>query len=168
MDKLIIRRAVSDDAEALLSYLNRVGGESDNLLFGTNGFRDFPIAQEIEHIHAANSGKNAFLIGIDNGAIVATAMLSVFGRERIAHRGTVALSVAKSYWHRGIGTAMLSEIIGYARNSGIAVLELTVREDNVHAIALYKKLGFVQIGIYKKYVCIDGRYYTSLLMNLYL
>ena len=34
----IIREAVPDDAENMISYLNQVGGESDYLLYGENEF----------------------------------------------------------------------------------------------------------------------------------
>ncbi|MBO7136326.1 MAG: hypothetical protein J6V73_06840 [Spirochaetaceae bacterium] len=34
----IIREAVPEDAEKMISYLNQVGGESDNLLHGENEF----------------------------------------------------------------------------------------------------------------------------------
>ena len=50
-DTYIIREAVPDDAEKMIVYLNKVGGESDYLLHGENGFTvpfegvkwDFPI-----------------------------------------------------------------------------------------------------------------------------
>ena len=39
MENLIIREAIQEDAEKMLCYLNQIGGESDNLLFGYNEFR---------------------------------------------------------------------------------------------------------------------------------
>ena len=38
MDNIVIREAQIDDAEEMISYLNIVGGESDNLMIGPNGF----------------------------------------------------------------------------------------------------------------------------------
>lgn len=38
MQEVIIRKASVEDAAAIIDYLNQVGGESDNLLFGANGF----------------------------------------------------------------------------------------------------------------------------------
>ena len=35
---LILRKANGNDAEKMIEYLNTVGGESDNLLFGKNEF----------------------------------------------------------------------------------------------------------------------------------
>ena len=42
---LLLREAESRDGEKILAYLNRVGGESDNLLFGENGF-PMPLERE--------------------------------------------------------------------------------------------------------------------------
>jgi len=168
MERLEIRRAAPEDAAALLVYLNRIGGESDNLLFGADGFKNSSIEEETAHIVAANSGRNLFLVGLDCNEIISTAMLSTFTRERVSHRATVALSVRRDHWHMGIGTAMLHSLVEHARENGVTVLELTVRKDNVHAIELYQKLGFRQIGVYEKEVLIDGVYYDALLMNLYL
>lgn len=38
MENMIIREAVPDDAEEMISFLNITGGESDNLMHGSNGF----------------------------------------------------------------------------------------------------------------------------------
>lgn len=63
---------------------------------------------------------------------------------------------------------MMQELLRFAKeDAGLEVLELEVREDNEHAIALYKKLGFKKIGYYEKFVKIHGEYYNNLLMNLY-
>ena len=42
---LLLREAVPDDAPKVLAYLNRVGEESDNLLFGKDGF-PMPVERE--------------------------------------------------------------------------------------------------------------------------
>ncbi len=38
MDNIVFREAGIDDAEEMISYLNIVGRESDNLMHGSNGF----------------------------------------------------------------------------------------------------------------------------------
>lgn len=59
---------------------------------------------------------------------------------------------------QGIGSQMLRYAIDRAKQAGGMMIYLEVRETNTHAIALYKKLGFVQIGIRKDYYpAIEGR-----------
>ena len=89
-------------------------------------------------------------------------------RERARHRASLSVTVRKKYWHRGIGTQMVSRLIEHARQGGISVIELEVRSDNVSAISLCQKMGFERIGVYPKFFRINGRDYDADLMNLYL
>ena len=50
----------------------------------------------------------------------------------------------KNYWHRGIGTRMLSFAIDEAKKIDIKRIDLYVFDDNSRAIGLYKKFGFVE------------------------
>jgi RimJ/RimL family protein N-acetyltransferase len=43
-------------------------------------------------------------------------------------------------------------------------IELTVREANINAIALYKNFGFETEGLHRKAVRIEGRYENTLSM----
>ena len=47
---------------------------------------------------------------------------------------------------------------------GFTRIELTVRETNVNAISLYKKLGFETEGLHRKAIRIEGRYENLLSM----
>lgn len=57
----------------------------------------------------------------------------------------------KSYRNQGIGTLLLENLISICQNLNLSSLSLEVNEDNQTAIHLYKKLGFKEIGIRKKY-----------------
>lgn len=168
MENLIIREAEPEDAEALLAYLNQIGGESDNLLFGENEFT-MSVEQEKEFLDSfKNADKSIMLLGIWDGEIAACASLQNLQKKRIAHRASMAISVKKQYWHRGIASEMVGTLIDFAKKAGISVIELEVKSDNVHAVSLYEKMGFEKIGTYRKFFYIDGVYYDAYLMNLYL
>jgi len=167
--ELKIRKAEKEDAQEILDYLNVVGGESDNLLFGANGF-NITLEQEeqfIENIQASEA--SALFVGLVDGKIICIGSIIAPTRDRISHQGDVALSVLKKYWGIGVGTFLMQEIINFAKESGkLEVLHLGVRVDNEHAISLYKKIGFKEIGLYPKFFKINGEYYDETLMNLYL
>jgi ribosomal-protein-alanine N-acetyltransferase len=59
--------------------------------------------------------------------------------------------VAEPARRRGVGTLLLSELIAYARSNGGVGIFLEVRESNVSARALYRKLGFGERGLRKNY-----------------
>jgi len=166
---LTVAKAEKRDAVRILDYLNLVGGESDNLLFGRNGF-SLDVAAEEQFIETVNaSAASALLVGRIGEEIVSVASIQSPRRERIAHQADVALSVKKAHWGVGIGAAMMRAMIEFARSTGtIEIVHLGVRSDNVRAIELYKRLGFEQIGLYRKFFKIDGKYADEILMNLYL
>ncbi|MGN0025607.1 MAG: GNAT family N-acetyltransferase, partial [Clostridium sp.] len=114
---LIIRRPIEDDAEKMVNYSNIIGGESDNLLFGKNEFH-LSVEQEREYIKNLNNSKDAFMVmGIINNKVVSIAQIRKLGRKRIEHNSEIAISVKKEYWGLGIGSAVMSELIEFARNN---------------------------------------------------
>jgi len=61
------------------------------------------------------------------------------------------VSVKKELQGRGIGKALVQEMIERTVARGVHTLFLEVRESNQAAIALYEKQGFERMGIRKKY-----------------
>ncbi|MES1226177.1 MAG: GNAT family N-acetyltransferase [Bacteroidota bacterium] len=62
------------------------------------------------------------------------------------------LAVHPSFAGRGYGYKMMQEIIGFAKSEGFLRIELGVSLINEKAIHLYKKAGFEQEGVLKKYI----------------
>ena len=166
---LTIRKAKKEDAQEILDYIKKVGGESNNLLTGAEGL-PYTVEQEeaiIERINA--SASSVMLVGVVDSRIISVANLSASDRERIAHQGTVGISVLNEFWGLGVGTCMMNALINFAKASGtIEILHLGVKSDNLGGIALYKKCGFQQIGVYPKFFKFGDVYYDEILMNLYL
>lgn len=167
--ELLLRRPKEEDAEAMIEYLNIVGGESDNLLFGKNEFR-LTLEQEREHIKNINENNNALMIlGIIDNQIVSVSQVSAPNRKRIAHNSELAISVKKKYWDMGIGTAVMEALIDFARNHNtIKTISLGVKASNKKAQHLYEKLGFEKVGVHRNFFNIDGNYDDEILMDLYI
>lgn len=165
---IIIRKAQPEDAGALVTYMNTVGSETDNLSFGSEGF---PVSQaeEAEIIRERNeSPRNALFLAIKGEKIVGHASIEVLSR-RMAHRAEFGISVVKAEWGKGIGSKLLETIVWHAKSHQIEIIELEVRSDNERAIQLYKKYGFLKIGTYPQYFKMaDNSYVNFDLMNLYL
>ena len=60
------------------------------------------------------------------------------------------------YRRQGVGKALLNELINVARKNGIQYLTLEVRRSNLSAQDLYQKIGFVHMGVRRKYY-LDNR-----------
>ncbi len=166
---LKLRNPVANDAEKMIEYLNTVGGESDNLLFGKGEF-NLTVEQEVEYINRINNDTNTFMIlGITNDSIVSVAQISSPSRKRISHNSELAISVRKDYWGVGIGSALMEELIQFAKqHSIIKNISLGVKASNSKAIRLYEKYGFVKVGVHKNYSYVNGSYDDEILMDLYI
>lgn len=166
--KINIRKALPEDAERIMEYLKIVGSETDNLTFGAEGL-PVTVENEREFIGSLNeSGCSVMLIALDGEEIVSLASVNGNTRERMKHRAEIAISVRKSRWGKGVGSSMMTELIGFAKDAGIEIISLEVRSDNQRAINLYKKFGFEKIGEFGGFFKIDGEYIDFDLMNLYL
>lgn len=166
---LILRKPVPEDAGKMIEYLNTVGGESDNLLFGKDEFR-LTVEQEMEYIKSISDAANTLmLLGIIDNNIVSVAQISSSNRKRIAHNSEISISVKKDYWRNGVGTAVMEELISFAKeNSTIKNIGLGVKASNLNAIKLYEKFGFVKVGVHKNFFNIIGVFDDEILMDLYL
>ena len=90
--------------------------------------------------------EHSVLYGVwKNREIIGDASLSGFSR-RMSHRAEFGISVVKSEWGQGIGSALLQKCIMYAKEHAIELINLEVRSDNIRAIHVYEKYGFRKIG----------------------
>jgi ribosomal protein S18 acetylase RimI-like enzyme len=81
-------------------------------------------------------------------------------RSRViySHCGTLGVGLLPEFRGKGIGRKLMQRTIDAAFAFGLTRIELTVRESNVNAIALYKSLGFQIEGLHRNSVCIEGEY----------
>lgn len=164
---LIIERVKPTDAAELLEYLKQVGGETDNLTFGAEGI-PFTVDEEEKFLKGfENSTDDVMFLAKQNGKIVASATLNRYPR-RTNHRGECSITVLKSYWNRGVGSRLLAEIIGFAKDNSFETLDLQVRSDNYSAIRLYEKFGFEKICTYPSFFKVSGKNFDSDFMILQL
>lgn len=166
---LQINKAAKGDAAGLVEFLNLIGGESNNLLFGANGFQMTTEAEEIFIENLLESDVSALLVGKIEDEIVCIGSIMTSPRERISHQAELSISVKKKYWGLSIGTYLMETMISSAKRNGqTEILHLGVKNDNINAINLYNKMGFHEVGRHKNFFKIEGDYYDEILMDLYL
>lgn len=61
------------------------------------------------------------------------------------------IAVRKDFRNNGVGTELLKFLVDVAESKNKICITLEVRDDNIPAIELYKKLNFSILGIRKKY-----------------
>lgn len=145
--RCLIRNATSHDAEDVLSNFKKVHEET-NFLLTYPDEKGFSIEEEKSFLRQKEeSDVEVQLCALVDNVIVGLACVSAIGaREKISHRAELGVSIEKDFWHIGIGSALTKASIECATNVGFYQLELEVVVDNKNAIALYKKLGFIEYG----------------------
>ena len=165
MENIVFREAEIDDAEEMISYLNIVGGESDHLMHGPNGFK-VPVDAVKRRIQALHDADNSvILIALAGEKIIARAELNGYPGARLHHNAKFSISVRKDYWNMKIGTMLMKKIIECAKKMNLHNIELEVVADNKAAIALYHKMGFSDVGVYKNYWFANNVYCDAIIMQ---
>ena len=148
---LLIRAARPQDAEAIAELMNLSGFRYHTLRLPYH--RPEEVRRALEE---AVNDDNRRLLAFSDGQLVASGDLRRFAGRR-AHVGTLGIGVHDAWRGRGIGRALLTEIVDLAeRWLGLRRLELTVYVDNAPAIALYRRFGFAVEGTHRGYALRDG------------
>lgn len=161
-----IREPSPDDAAQMLAFTRRIGSETDNLLLGPEGL---PMSEEQERQYLANclDGTYSWMyVAEADGVLIGSCSMARSKRARVMHRAELSVAVAKSYWNRGVGTALLARMLEEGRKAGVTVFALEVRADNAAAVHVYEKLGFRTVGRLERFFRINGQYHAALLMEL--
>lgn len=106
-------------------------------------------------------------VAVANGVIVGWCdVLPARPNTTHSHSGVLGIGIIPEFRGKGLGRELMKQTIAKAHAKGLTRIELTVREDNLNAVALYKKLGFVVEGTKRNGVRVDGVYENLLLMGL--
>lgn len=96
---------------------------------------------------------NRYIAARNDGVLVGYAGISRLGRMRPYEYEIHTIGVDPEFQGQGIGRRLLDDLLDYA-SGGTVFLE--VRTDNEPAIALYESVGFVNIGLRKRYYRASG------------
>jgi ribosomal protein S18 acetylase RimI-like enzyme len=101
------------------------------------------------------------VVGRLDGVIAGSAQLTRAPRnnEAQAQSGTVTSAFVTPWARgRGIGRHVVEEIECIARELGLLVLNLDLRDTQRAAIGLYESMGYVRWGTHPGYALVDGRF----------
>ncbi|MBR0797374.1 GNAT family N-acetyltransferase [Bradyrhizobium jicamae] len=98
------------------------------------------------------------------GELVGTVGLLVGDGPKRRHKGMLVGMYVRAVARRaGVGRLLLEAALALAALS-VELVQLSVVKGNVSAIRLYERAGFVEYGLEKRALKIDGRYYDDILM----
>ena len=132
---VVLRPMVSSDVPAVAKL--------EVALFGEEAWSPDMLACEL----AGEPGKY-YLVAAEEGVIAGYAGLLAPGGGQA---DVLTVGVAQERWGEGIGTAMLENLLAEACRRGCTEVFLEVRTDNDRAQRLYRRYGFVGIGVRRGY-----------------
>ncbi|MDA9271953.1 GNAT family N-acetyltransferase [bacterium] len=106
------------------------------------------------------------ILAIHDGKIIGWCDITPLDRPIFSHIGSLGIAVLAPFRGQGVGKSLLKTALQQAKNKGLTRIELTVREHNKSAIALYEKFGFIKEGTHINGVRIDGQYENHVFMAL--
>jgi RimJ/RimL family protein N-acetyltransferase len=112
--------------------------------------------------------KGPVFYALDSARVVGWCDIFPESNPRLCHRGHLGMGLLAPYRGKGIGGRLLAATLDQARVFGFEKVELTVYTTNTAAIALYRRLGFLEEGLSKHYRKVDGRYFDALRMAKFL
>ena len=125
-----------------------------------------PFEQSAAFYRGLAADRMPHLVVLDGGRVVGWAdVSSVFGESK-AHIGVLGMALLPEVRRQGVGSQLLGKTIHAAWGRGLTRIELTVRDDNLHARKLYERLGFEHEGVLRRASLVDGQYHDMHAMAL--
>ena len=126
--------------------------ELEALLFP--GDDPWPTAAFVRELAADHNHYVAARVSADGGdPLIGYGGISRLGRTPPFEYEVHTIGVDPAYQGRGIGRRLLDELLNITEG---AVVHLEVRTDNATAIALYRSVGFTEVGLRRRYYRISG------------
>jgi len=162
---VVIRSAEAADAEVLLANMEEILQEPYSVTAPDEGVPSIEGEQAWIGDNREKPGWLAVVAEVD-GRVVGLLNFRNGPRRRLAHRGSLGMSVLRAWRKRGIGDALLTTLLDWARaEPGIVKVCLAVYAGNVPAVRLYEKHGFVVEGRRPREIRLDdGSFADDVLM----
>ena len=129
-----LRQMATDDVPAVMAL--------ERALFPEDAWSEDLLRDEL-----GETATRHYVVAESDGAVVGYA-----GLRFVPPEGDVqTMAVAESVWGRGVGRALLTELLTRAGARGVTHMFLEVRSDNPRAQDLYERFGFEAIGVRRGY-----------------
>jgi len=105
----------------------------------------------------------------DDGQIVGLYILHPNNIGRCGHIANASYAVKKDVRGQHIGEKLVTHCLTKAKELGFSIMQFNaVVRSNTNALALYKKLGFIQLGIIPKGFLMKDGTYEDIILHYYI
>ena len=142
----LLRSPQLEDVEEMLDFLRQTAAETHFLLREPEDVSDTVESERLFIQNVLSSDSRLMIVAIVDGKLAGNCGLTFKTLSKIKHRCNIGIGLLKEFWGLGIGTALFEEMFTAAKAHGVSQMELEVIEGNQRGLALYKKLGFKEVG----------------------
>jgi ribosomal protein S18 acetylase RimI-like enzyme len=103
-------------------------------------------------------------VAVSDGEVVGWCDIVPKPRPIYAHSGVLGMALLPEFRGQGLEDRLMRQNLDDAPAFGLQRVELTVRENNKNAIALYRIIGFEIEGLMRDAARVDGAYENVFLM----
>ena len=94
-----------------------------------------------------NNDTSLFWVATENNDVIGYIGMSVVIDEGYIFN----VAVSETHRKKGVGSALINELVTYGKKNNLCFITLEVRESNINAQSLYSKFGFIKVGERKNY-----------------
>jgi L-amino acid N-acyltransferase YncA len=156
-----VRPATSTDAEAVCRIYNQ--GIEDRLATLETELRT---PAERRDWMATRGKRHPVIVAEHDGQVLGWGSLNVFNaRPAYRHVADFSVYVERDWRGKGVGRVLLERLVELGRELDYHKLVLSAFPFNAAGLALYERLGFRTVGIYREQGLLDGRWVDTIIME---
>jgi phosphinothricin acetyltransferase len=160
-ESLAIRPARLDDAAAICDIYNQ-GIEDGDATLETR----LRSAEEQRAWLVSRDDRHPVFVAQREGSVVGWGSLNAFNpRAAYDYVSEFSVYVARASRGAGVGRALLESLVVVAREIGYHKMVLAAFDWNLSGIALYKRMGFRHVGVYREQGLLNGRWVDTVVME---
>ncbi len=155
-----VRGARGEDARAVVQLLRGIYAEGRSFV-GDGPLHPETLARRLEIDDPAYA---LYLVGVHGAQVAAWLELHRLRPRKLHHVAVLTLAVAPTARRQGLGRALLRASYGWAADTGVEKISLSVRAGNDAAIALYRAEGFEVEGRERMQIRTGDDYEDNIIM----
>lgn len=150
-----IRIPAPDEAGAVTRMLCKLDRENSTMMLEPGERSDDPRLLQ-EWLSALHPDHHCYLVVFDGSRALGFVHAERGPFRRNRHSAYVVIGLLEEARGRGWGRRLLEAVDQWATERGVSRLELTVMAHNAAAIGLYRRCGYVEEGLRRHSLIVDG------------
>jgi L-amino acid N-acyltransferase YncA len=161
MGEASIRVAAPGDAAAICTIYNQ--GIEDRIATLETELRT---PEERRRWMAARASRHPVVVAVTDGQVVGWGSLNSFNpRPAYDHVVDLSVYVERGWRGQGVGRVLMQHLMELATTLGYHKIVLATFPYNEAGVSLYRRMGFIPVGVYHEQGQLDGHWVDVLIME---